>query len=89
MQQLSRIFRDRPVSVQQSVVFWTEYVIRYAGAKHLRTVAADMPLYQYLLLDIICVAVFTILASWWTVRFLVRKALRKDTIKAANKEKFS
>ncbi|XKL68154.1 hypothetical protein PGB90_003645 [Kerria lacca] len=51
MKILSKIFRDRPITAQQSVVYWTEYVIRYKGALHLRSNAADMPLYQYFLLD--------------------------------------
>ncbi len=54
MQEISRIFRDRPLSLQETVVHWTEYVLKYKGAAHLNSAAADMPLYQYLLLDVIC-----------------------------------
>lgn len=45
--------RDNPMLPSQSVVYWTDYVLRYNGTQHLRTTGADMPLYQYLLLDII------------------------------------
>ncbi len=41
------------MSPQKTVVYWTEYVLRYNGTRHLRPVAADMPLYSYLLLDIL------------------------------------
>lgn len=53
MQSLSQSFKDRPMSPQESVVYWTEYIIRHKGAPHLRTSGADMPLYQYLMLDIL------------------------------------
>lgn len=37
----------------QKAVWWTEYVIRHKGTKHLRGGAVDIPLYQYYLLDVI------------------------------------
>jgi len=30
-------FRDRPMSPAESVVYWTEYVIRHKGAPHLKS----------------------------------------------------
>lgn len=54
MQELSRLFRDRPITPQEAVVYWTEYVIRSKGAMRLRTTGADMPMYRYYFLDIIC-----------------------------------
>ncbi|KAJ4434829.1 hypothetical protein ANN_23400, partial [Periplaneta americana] len=50
---LSRQFRDRPQSALETAVYWTEYVIRHRGAPHMRSAALDLPLYQYLLLDVI------------------------------------
>lgn len=37
----------------ETAIWWTEYVIRHKGAKHLRNPAADIPFYQYYLLDVI------------------------------------
>lgn len=53
MQNLSRVFKDRPMTPQESAAYWTEYVIRYNGASRLQAVGSEMPLYQYLLLDIV------------------------------------
>ncbi|XP_063228391.1 UDP-glucosyltransferase 2-like [Bacillus rossius redtenbacheri] len=50
---LSRIFRDQPEHPLDRAVFWVEYVLRHGGAPHFRTAAVGMPLYQYLLLDIL------------------------------------
>ncbi|XP_055846234.1 UDP-glycosyltransferase UGT5-like [Episyrphus balteatus] len=33
----SQRYRDRPLSPRESVVFWTEYVIRHRGAKHMQS----------------------------------------------------
>ncbi|KAJ8883309.1 hypothetical protein PR048_015152 [Dryococelus australis] len=50
---VSALFRDRPMTAIETAVYWVEYVIRHRGAPHMRSAAADMPLYQYLLLDVI------------------------------------
>lgn len=50
---ISNIIKDQPLSPQENVVFWTEYVVRHNGAKHLNSVATSIPTYQYLLLDVI------------------------------------
>nr|CAD7453224.1 unnamed protein product [Timema tahoe] len=52
MKRLSAIFHDQPETPLERAVYWTEYVLRHGGAPHLRSVAVDLPLYQYLLLDV-------------------------------------
>ncbi|XP_050433228.1 UDP-glucosyltransferase 2-like isoform X8 [Adelges cooleyi] len=49
----SERFKDRPMTPAESVVYWTEYVIRHKGAPHLRSHALDLTWYQYFLLDVI------------------------------------
>lgn len=70
---LSERFKDRPLSAKESVIYWTEYVINHEGAYHLRTVGADMPLYQYLLLDVIAFILSVFLTAVFIVVFLLRK----------------
>lgn len=74
MRLLSQRFKDRPLSPQKSVVYWTEYVIRHKGAVHLRTMEADIPLYQIIMLDIIVfigvVATGGLLILIWVVKKL-------------------
>ncbi|XP_076058500.1 UDP-glycosyltransferase UGT5-like isoform X3 [Oratosquilla oratoria] len=38
----SAIVRDQPMTSEETVVYWTEYVIRHGGADHLRCPAVDM-----------------------------------------------
>ena len=60
-QRLSTIFRDKPESGSERVSYWVNHVINYGDA-HLRTHAHDMPLYQYLMLDILVVVLLTLTA---------------------------
>jgi glucuronosyltransferase len=54
MKKLSAIYRDQQDTPLKRAVFWTEYVLQHGGAS-LRSVSADLPWYQYFLLDVIVV----------------------------------
>jgi len=41
----SEIFKDRPMSPEKSIVYWTEYVIRHKGAEHLKSQALNLTWY--------------------------------------------
>jgi glucuronosyltransferase len=56
MKKLSAIYRDQQDTPLKRAVFWTEYVLRHGGAS-LRSVSADLPWYQYFLLDVIAVLI--------------------------------
>ncbi|KAJ8959686.1 hypothetical protein NQ318_021877, partial [Aromia moschata] len=52
VKRLRRQALDTPMSGLQCAIWWTEYIIRNKGAKHLRSPTADLPVYQYWLLDV-------------------------------------
>lgn len=52
MQRLSALHRDRPVDPLNLSVFWTEFVMRHKGAKHLRPAVHDLNWIQYFSLDV-------------------------------------
>ncbi|XP_069681750.1 UDP-glycosyltransferase UGT5-like isoform X2 [Periplaneta americana] len=83
----SRIFRDRPMSPMDAAIYWTEYVIRHRGAPHLRTAGADLPLYQYLLLDVIAVLLAGVLAVVFIIYFILKKLVAFVSGSAANTSK--
>lgn len=64
---VSEQFKDRPLSPEQSVVYWTEYVIRHKGASHLKSHAFNLSWYQYFLLDVISVVLLAILLLFFIV----------------------
>ncbi|XP_067636132.1 UDP-glycosyltransferase UGT5-like isoform X5 [Eurosta solidaginis] len=49
----SRLYRDRPMTPRQTVVYWTEYVLRHNGAKHMQSPAVHMNRWQLMSLDVI------------------------------------
>ncbi|KAF5287795.1 hypothetical protein FQA39_LY15731 [Lamprigera yunnana] len=53
--ELAELARDQPIDSLEKAVWWTEYVIRHKGAKHLRSPLLDIPTYQYYLLDVITI----------------------------------
>lgn len=60
----SERFKDRPISLEKSIVYWTEYIHRYKGASHLKSHALNITWYQYFLLDVIAtllICIFVIL----------------------------
>ncbi|XKL67571.1 hypothetical protein PGB90_003062 [Kerria lacca] len=61
MKKFSKIFKDRPMSPLDTALYWTEYVLRHDGAPHMRSEIANIPLHQYLLLDVIATVVLSFL----------------------------
>jgi len=52
----SQIFRGQAQSPVERAAFWIEHVCRFGGA-HLRSAGNDLPLYSYLMLDVLAVVV--------------------------------
>lgn len=77
----SALYRDRPLSARQSVIFWTEYVLRHRGALHLQS--------PWLHLDFVArnnLDVYAVLLLGWTLsmtisflllRFVFRQVTRR------------
>ncbi|KAK5638207.1 hypothetical protein RI129_012502 [Pyrocoelia pectoralis] len=76
IKELAELAQDQPMTGIEKAVWWTEYVIRHKGAKHLRSPLLDIPWYQYLLLDVIGVLVLSTLVIVCLVYFLIRKLVR-------------
>jgi glucuronosyltransferase len=88
VKELSAVIRSQPQSALDRAVYWTEYVIRHKGAPHLRSVAADLPLYQYLLLDVMFVLTTGALLVTFIVYLTLRTVYKILTGKNNRKEKF-
>jgi glucuronosyltransferase len=88
MKELSAVIRNQPQSALDRAVYWTEYVIRHKGAPHLRSVAADLPWYQYLLLDVMFVLTTGVLLVTFTIYLTLKSVYKILTGKTIRKEKF-
>ncbi|XP_072399074.1 UDP-glucosyltransferase 2-like isoform X2 [Diabrotica undecimpunctata] len=49
---MGEIFKDEEIPSLERAVYWTEYVIRHKGAKHLRSPGIGMPAWKYYMLDV-------------------------------------
>jgi len=76
---MSAISKDEPESSLNRAVWWTEYVIRHNGAKHLRSAALDLAWYQYLLLDVVAF-LFFLVAITVLVLYLILKNIYRYLI---------
>ncbi|XP_060527649.1 UDP-glycosyltransferase UGT5-like [Cylas formicarius] len=66
----SELMHDRPVKPMDLAAYWVDYVIRHKGAQHLQVAGVQLPLYKYLMLDvlaIIFVIAFTIFYSFYRI----------------------
>ncbi|KAF2901095.1 hypothetical protein ILUMI_05090 [Ignelater luminosus] len=76
VKELAELVKDQPMTGLERAVWWTEYVIRHKGAKHLRSPALDIPAYQYFLLDVIgFVLVVTVIVIYVLIK-LIKLILR-------------
>ncbi|XP_017275649.1 UDP-glucuronosyltransferase 1A1 [Kryptolebias marmoratus] len=63
VQKLSAIHNDRPVDPLDLSVYWTEYVMKHKGVKHLKAAVHDLNWFQYFCLDVITVLATVLLVS--------------------------
>ena len=75
----SNIFKSRPMTPSQRAAWWIDHVIKYGGS-HLRPAVADLPFYQFLMLDVlasfILVCVLICAALYLLFRYIRRSCFR-------------
>ncbi|KAL7739945.1 hypothetical protein ACLKA6_013133 [Drosophila palustris] len=73
----SRLFRDRPLSARQTVLYWTEYVLRHHGAPHLQSPLVHMNFVAANNLDVyallLCVLIIVLYINKLIIQFIYRK----------------
>ena len=88
MKKLSELYRDRPSTAMETAVYWTEYVIRHRGAKHMRYPAADLNYFQYYSLDVFAFIFATLYIFFKIVKLAFRLVKRKICSKKSKHVKF-
>ncbi|XP_037732131.1 UDP-glucosyltransferase 2-like [Drosophila subpulchrella] len=78
----SSLYRDRPMTAKESVVYWTEYVIRHHGAAHLQSPLVHMNFIAANNIDIYVlfavILVITILIFKALLKFIYRRVTSKS-----------
>ena len=79
IEKASQIFRSRPMNPRQRAAYWLEHIAKY-GSDHLHSYALEMPLYQFLMLDILLFLFFVVmvlvLATYFVLRVCVAKCCK-------------
>ncbi|KAH8283042.1 hypothetical protein KR054_011685, partial [Drosophila jambulina] len=73
----SSLYRDRPLTAKQSVLYWTEYVLRHHGAPHLQSPAVHMNFVELFNLDLYVLLLSILILILLIVRLLVKAIWRK------------
>ncbi|KAH8263753.1 hypothetical protein KR044_013417, partial [Drosophila immigrans] len=72
VRKFSALYRDRPLTARQSVIFWTEYVMRHQGAYHLQSPSVKLGFVGRNNLDVYAVLLLILYCSVTLVRFLAK-----------------
>nr|XP_021201480.2 UDP-glucosyltransferase 2 [Helicoverpa armigera]WRX06237.1 UGT43A1 [Helicoverpa armigera] len=83
---LSQQWKDRPLSPMNTAIFWIEYVAKYKGVDNLKPSAADLPMYQYLMIDVILVLGSVFLLLPFAIVKLIFLIVRKKSIQKSQKK---
>lgn len=82
---VSSLFRDRPITPADSVVYWTKYLIRHGAEANIRPLSADASWTSYFMMDMCAALVVTIFVLWCCAR-AVRVTLGKFKHSSKNPE---
>lgn len=78
-------FKDRPMSPQETVVYWTEYVARHKGANFLRAAGNDLNFVQFYLVDVFCFLLICIASIFVLIykfgKIILLKLFKKSSLK--------
>ncbi|KAL7387170.1 hypothetical protein ABVT39_019429 [Epinephelus coioides] len=77
IQKLSALHKDRPLDPLDLSVYWTEFVMRHKGAKHLRPAVHELNWFQYHSLDVITLLVTVMLVIVIVTVKCLKLCLRK------------
>ena len=87
--EVAKRFHDRPMTPQQTVVYWTEYVARHKGAKFLRSVGNDYNTIEFYSVDAYAALFAIIFVFLYLIIKLLKIIIRKFFAKSSNKQKIN
>ncbi|EDX03930.1 GD23396 [Drosophila simulans] len=81
----STLYRDRPLSARETLIYWVEYVIRHHGAPHIQSPVVHMSYIAANNLDVYAVILGTIVALCFITKLvfgLIVRKIRNNSTKA-------
>ncbi|XP_060647778.1 UDP-glucosyltransferase 2-like [Drosophila nasuta] len=83
----SALYRDRPMSARESVLYWCEYVMRHHGAPHLQSPLIQMSFIASNNLDVFALLVTILIVFIYISKFVLTAIVRKLKGKLKNTDK--
>ncbi|XP_025195624.1 UDP-glucuronosyltransferase 1-5-like [Melanaphis sacchari] len=68
---VSSLFRDRPMTPSESIVYWVEYLIRHGTEVNIQPLSADASWTSHFMLDICAALAAALLTLWFVTRAIV------------------
>ncbi len=76
MVKLRDLVYDQPINSLDKAIFWTEYVIRHKGAKHLEFAGRNVPFYEQYMLDFVAIFIAGIAATVYVGKKIFKRVWR-------------
>ncbi|XP_051858762.1 UDP-glucosyltransferase 2-like isoform X1 [Drosophila albomicans] len=83
----SALYRDRPMSARESVLYWSEYVMRHHGAPHLQSPLMQMNFIASNNLDVFALLVTVLIVFIYISKFVLTVVIKKLKGKPKNTDK--
>lgn len=84
-EKISKLFKDRPITAEDSIIYWTQYVARHKGANFLKSAGNDLNFIQFYLIDVYAVLavefVVVMFLNFMILRMIIRKIFKKKNKK--------
>lgn len=80
-------FKDRPLTPQKTVVYYTEYVARHNGANFLKAAGNDLNFIQFYLLDVYFAIILAIITLLFVLKMIFKWILKYLKIDKEKKKK--
>ncbi|XP_017110423.1 UDP-glucosyltransferase 2 [Drosophila elegans] len=74
----SNLYRDRPMSAQQTFIYWVEYVIRHRGAQHLQSPVVHMSYIAVNNFDVYALFLVAIAATCFVIKLFIGVLFKKS-----------
>lgn len=86
VKEVSAIFKENVVPTMDEFVWWVEHVIKFRGAKYLKSHANKMSFFTYFLFDVWLANLIVVISVFFVFNLSIRKCLRKKRFTEVKKK---
>ncbi|XP_055848144.1 UDP-glycosyltransferase UGT5-like [Episyrphus balteatus] len=76
VEKFSKLYKDRPLTAQQTAVYWIEYVIRHKGAPHMQSPLKDLNVLQEHSIDVILFLMGILYLTWKLGKMIIKLMIK-------------